>query len=157
GTAPGARRGLLAEAIGATGLADRVDQPIGKLSKGYRQRVGIAQAIVHRPEVLILDEPTTGLDPTQIAEIRALIRELARDATVMLSTHILSEVEATCDRVLIIMAGELRADAGLDELRSASATLVAVEAGATGVHEALTGIAGVAAVEAGDERAGYRH
>jgi ABC-2 type transport system ATP-binding protein len=147
GVALGQRRARLSEAIHATGLADRLIQPIDKLSKGYRQRVGIAQAIVHRPEVLILDEPTSGLDPTQIAEIRALIRELARDATVLLSTHILAEVEATCERVLVIMKGELRADAKLEELRAANAALVAIATDATGVREALAAIDGVDAVE----------
>jgi ABC-type multidrug transport system ATPase subunit len=95
--------------IRATGLTDRVVQPIGTLSKGFRQRVGIAQAIIHEPDILILDEPTTGLDPAQIVEIRDLIVGLAKKSTVLLSTHILSEVEATCERVLVIMQGELRA------------------------------------------------
>ena len=139
--------GVGLRATGLTGLADRLTQPIDRLSKGYRQRVGIAQAIVHRPEVLILDEPTSGLDPTQIAEIRALIRDLARDATVLLSTHILAEVEATCERVLVIMKGELRADARLEELRAANAAVVAIAADATGVREALAAIDGVVGVE----------
>jgi ABC-2 type transport system ATP-binding protein len=80
------------------------------LSKGYRQRVGLAQAMLHSPSILILDEPTTGLDPNQIVEIRNLIREIGRNKTVILSTHILSEVQATCDRVLIIHRGEIVAD-----------------------------------------------
>ena len=126
----------MVDAIRATGLEDRVVQPIGTLSKGYRQRVGIAQAIIHQPDILILDEPTTGLDPTQIVEIRELIKRLAEtlDGRAA-STHILSEVEATCERVLIIMRGELRADAKLAELRSTNAAVVAIEAGATGVAE----------------------
>ncbi|MEZ4366587.1 MAG: ATP-binding cassette domain-containing protein [Kofleriaceae bacterium] len=111
GVEAGDRRARLGEAIRATGLTDRMVQPISTLSKGYRQRVGIAQAIIHRPDVLILDEPTSGLDPTQIAEIRDLIKRLAVDTTVLLSTHILSEVEMTCERVLVIMRGTLRADA----------------------------------------------
>jgi ABC-2 type transport system ATP-binding protein len=156
GVDPAKRDGYLSEAIHATGLADRLRQPIGKLSKGYRQRVGIAQAIVHRPEVLILDEPTSGLDPTQIAEIRDLVRRLAADATVLLSTHILAEVEATCERVLVIMKGELRADARLDELRAANAALVAIAEGATGVREVLAAIPGVDGVEARDLVGGFR-
>jgi ABC-2 type transport system ATP-binding protein len=147
GIAPGRRRAMLSDAIHATGLADRLVQPIGKLSKGYRQRVGIAQAIAHRPDVLILDEPTSGLDPTQIAEIRDLIRGLSRDTTVLLSTHILSEVEATCERVLVIMKGQLRADARLDDLRASNAAVIAIEAGASGVRDTLSAIAGVDRVE----------
>jgi energy-coupling factor transporter ATP-binding protein EcfA2 len=116
----------------ATGLQDRLVQPIGTLSKGYRQRVGIAQAIIHRPDVLILDEPTNGLDPTQIAEIRTLIQRLAERTTVLLSTHILSEVEATCERVVVIMHGTLRADAKLADLRAANAAVIAVDKGAKG-------------------------
>jgi ABC-2 type transport system ATP-binding protein len=135
------------EVVHATGLADRVVQPISTLSKGYRQRVGLAQAIIHEPDILILDEPTTGLDPAQIVEIRELITSLAKTTTVLLSTHILSEVEATCERVLVIMQGRLRADARLADLRSANAALVAVEEGAPGVAEALRAVKGVTAVE----------
>lgn len=98
------------EAMERCGLAHMADRTIGKLSKGYRQRVGIAQAIIHKPEVLILDEPTVGLDPRQIVEIRALIRELAGGATVLLSTHILPEVSITCRRVLILDGGKLVAE-----------------------------------------------
>jgi len=114
---------LLSEAVRATDLADHLTRPIGQLSKGYRQRVGLAQAILHQPQLLILDEPTIGLDPTQIVEVRRLIRRLARQSTVFLSTHILSEVEATCDRVIILLNGEVRADARLTDL---SATTDAV-------------------------------
>jgi ABC-2 type transport system ATP-binding protein len=147
GVTYGDRRDRTVEAIRATGLEDRAVQPIGTLSKGYRQRVGIAQAIIHQPDILILDEPTSGLDPTQIAEIRELIKRLSVRTTVLLSTHILSEVEATCERVVIIMRGELRADAKLADLRSSNAAVVAVEAGAKGVAELLRGVAGVDAVE----------
>jgi ABC-2 type transport system ATP-binding protein len=146
---PQARRhDRMVEAIRATGLADRVVQPIGTLSKGYRQRVGIAQAIIHEPDILILDEPTTGLDPAQIAEIRNLLVALSKKTTVLLSTHILSEVEAICERVLVIMAGQLRADAKLADLRSANAAVVAVETAATGVADVLQKIDGVTSVEA---------
>jgi ABC-2 type transport system ATP-binding protein len=101
-----------------TGLTDRMQQPIGQLSKGYRQRVGLAQAMVHDPDILILDEPTIGLDPNQIVEIRSLIREIGREKTVILSTHILPEVQATCDRVVIINEGKIVADGTPDELQS---------------------------------------
>jgi ABC-2 type transport system ATP-binding protein len=98
------------EVIGLTGLSPERHKKIGELSKGYRQRVGLAQAIIHNPEVLILDEPTTGLDPNQIVEIRSLISGLAKEKTVILSTHIMQEVEAICDRVIIISKGQIMAD-----------------------------------------------
>ncbi len=98
------------------GLMPRMNQSIGSLSKGFRQRVGLAQALVHSPEILILDEPTSGLDPNQIVEIRNLIREIGRRKTVLLSTHILSEVQATCDRVIIIHQGRIVADGTTDEI-----------------------------------------
>lgn len=103
-----------------TGLNNEKHKKIGELSKGYRQRVGLAQAMIHDPKVLILDEPTTGLDPNQIVEIRKLIRELGREKTVILSTHILPEVEATCDRILIINNGKIVADGTAQSLRSQS-------------------------------------
>lgn len=99
------------------GLNAEKHKKIGELSKGYRQRVGLAQAMIHNPEVLILDEPTTGLDPNQIVEIRKLIRELGKEKTVILSTHILPEVEATCDRILIINKGKIVADGTAEILR----------------------------------------
>jgi len=144
---PDKQRSMLSDAIYATGLEEYLVRPIGKLSRGYRQRVGIAQAILHRPEILILDEPTSGLDPTQIVEIRDLIKRLAADATIMLSTHILSEVEMTCERVMVIMRGKLRADSKVAELRSANAAVVAIESAATGVAEALKKVSGVETVE----------
>ena len=96
--------------IGLTGLSGEQHKKIGQLSKGYRQRVGLAQAIIHDPEVLILDEPTTGLDPNQLVEIRNLISGLSKNKTVLLSTHILQEVEAICDRILVLNYGKLVAD-----------------------------------------------
>ena len=92
------------------GLAPEMHKKIGMLSKGYRQRVGLAQAIIHDPDILILDEPTTGLDPNQIIEIRNLISELGKEKTVMLSTHIMQEVEAICKRVIIINKGQIIAN-----------------------------------------------
>lgn len=99
------------------GLNPERHKKIGELSKGYRQRVGLAQAMIHDPDVLVLDEPTSGLDPNQIVEIRRLIKELGREKTVILSSHILSEVEATCDRILIINKGKIVADGSSDTLR----------------------------------------
>jgi ABC-2 type transport system ATP-binding protein len=102
------------------GLNAEKHKKIGELSKGYRQRVGLAQAMIHDPQVLILDEPTTGLDPNQIVEIRRLIKELGKEKTVILSTHILPEVEATCDRILIISKGKIVADGSSETLRKQS-------------------------------------
>lgn len=107
----------VAEMIRVTGLNQEKHKKIGELSKGYKQRVGLAQALIHDPEVLILDEPTSGLDPNQIVEIRKLIRELGKHKTVILSTHILPEVEATCDRILIINQGKIVADGTSEILR----------------------------------------
>jgi ABC-2 type transport system ATP-binding protein len=108
----------IVEMVRVCGLNVEKHKKIGELSKGYRQRVGLAQAMIHDPDILILDEPTTGLDPNQIVEIRKLIRELGREKTVILSTHILPEVEATCDRILIINKGKIVADGTPDSLRN---------------------------------------
>jgi len=113
----GRRKERMDKMIEICGLSRMIGKNIGELSKGYRQRVGIAQAMIHEPEILILDEPTVGLDPNQIVEIRNLIKEVGREKTVILSTHILSEVEATCDRVVIISSGEIVADGTPDTLR----------------------------------------
>ena len=115
--------------IEKTGLQKEKQKLIGSLSKGYRQRVGLAQALIHDPEVLILDEPTTGLDPNQLVEIRSLIKEVGSEKTVMLSTHIMQEVEAICDRVIIINKGEIVANKKIEELRELSSdrNLISVE------------------------------
>ena len=105
------------EMIQQVGLEVEQNKKIGMLSKGYRQRVGLAQAIIHDPEVLILDEPTTGLDPNQLVEIRELIKNIGKSKTVMLSTHIMQEVEAICDRVIIIKSGKIVADNSASELQ----------------------------------------
>jgi len=110
-------RERLREMVQVCGLQDVRHKDIGELSKGYRQRVGLAQAMIHDPEVLILDEPTSGLDPNQIVEIRNLIKQLGRAKTVVLSTHILSEVQATCDRVIIINEGKIAADGSPEQLQ----------------------------------------
>jgi ABC-2 type transport system ATP-binding protein len=107
----------IAEVIGLTGLTTESRKKAGQLSKGYKQRVGLSAALIHDPEVLVLDEPTTGLDPNQIIEIREVIRQLGRDKTVLFSSHILQEVEAICDRVVIINKGELVADDYLSNLQ----------------------------------------
>ena len=110
------RRGRIREVAEVCGLFEVLGQPVGELSKGYRQRVGLAQAMVHDPPILILDEPTSGLDPNQIAEIRELIKRIGKEKTVILSTHILPEVQATCGRVIIIHEGKLVADGATHEL-----------------------------------------
>ncbi len=117
----------IAEVIHQTGLTPEAHKKIGQLSKGYRQRVGLAAALLHDPEVLILDEPTTGLDPNQLLEIRKLIREIGKEKTILLSTHIMKEVEAVCDRVLIINKGVLVADKKLSELREEGEQIIEVE------------------------------
>ncbi len=147
GIPDGEQRARLSEAILATGLEPMLTRPIAQLSKGFRQRVGIAQAIVHRPRLLILDEPTTGLDPAQIIDIRELIAELAKDATVLLSTHILPEVEQSCQRVLMITGGRLRVDSPLAELRSSNAVRVRVDQAPERFEADLGAVAGVDGVE----------
>ncbi len=112
------RASALKSAISATELDEKIWEPIANLSRGYRQRVGVAQAILSTPKIVILDEPTNGLDPSQIRHMRVLIKGLARSATVILSTHIMQEVHAVCDRVLIIDGGRLTLDSGLAELQS---------------------------------------
>jgi len=113
--------------IALTGLSPECHKKIGQLSKGYRQRVGLANALLHNPDVLILDEPTTGLDPNQLVDIRHLIKTVGKDKTVFLSTHIMQEVEAICDRVIIINKGEIVADRKLKELRDDEEQTVIVE------------------------------
>ncbi len=113
-------RGRILEMINLCGLEVEKHKKISELSKGYKQRVGLAQALIHNPEVLILDEPTSGLDPNQIVEIRELIKKIGREKTVILSSHILAEVEATCDRILIINKGKIVADGTSKELRKQS-------------------------------------
>jgi len=114
------KKARIEEVIVRTGLTPESRKTIGQLSKGYKQRVGLAAALLHNPEVLILDEPTSGLDPNQIVEIRNVIREAGRDKLVLFSSHILQEVEAICDRVIIINKGKIVADAPLDQLRQQS-------------------------------------
>lgn len=139
------RAQAVAAAIRRTGLKDKASNSIQTLSRGYRQRVGVAQALLHQPDIVILDEPTNGLDPTQIRQMRTLIRELAETATVIVSTHILQEVQAVCERVLILRAGHLVVDARLDELqRGNERLLVSVDGDA---QQALSAAPGVGRVE----------
>ena len=114
------------DCIEKVGLTLEANKKIHQLSKGYQQRVGIAAAILHNPKVLILDEPTTGLDPNQIIEIRALIQELGKNKTVLFSTHIMQEVEAVCDRVIIIKKGEILVDKKLEELQDSKQQIIEV-------------------------------
>ncbi|WP_339711809.1 gliding motility-associated ABC transporter ATP-binding subunit GldA [uncultured Kriegella sp.] len=120
-------KGNVQSVIEQTGLTPEAHKKIGQLSKGYRQRVGLAAALLHDPEVLILDEPTTGLDPNQLLDIRKLIKEIGKQKTIMLSTHIMKEVEAVCDRVIIINKGVIVADKKLEALRDTEEQLIEVE------------------------------
>lgn len=137
----------LSEAIVATSLQDRLTQPIGTLSKGFRQRVGLAQAILHKPKFLVFDEPTVGLDPTQIVEIRRLIKRLSQESTILFSTHILSEVEALCDRVIIILNGQIKADQRLSTLAATADAILVLQDRQRDVEAALAGLAHVRTVE----------
>ena len=147
------RQRAIDEAVAATGLEPVFHRPVGELSKGFRQRVGLAAAILHRPDLLILDEPTEGLDPNQRVEIRRLIGELGRDHTVLLSTHVLPELQFTCSRLLIINRGRIVADGPMDDLvaRAKGETRIIVEAAGENVSGRLATLAGVEAVDAHDK------
>lgn len=145
----------IARAIRRTALEPKATELIRTLSRGYQQRVGVAQAILHSPEIVILDEPTNGLDPTQILEMRSLIRELAEGATVMISTHILQEVQAVCDRVLILRSGQLVVDSRLDDLRRGRRLVVSVDGEAESPLGRVDGVAGVEVREQADGRTTY--
>lgn len=159
GVPPAERAAAIRQAIRRTGLEPRAMHCVATLSRGYRQRVGVARAILHKPRIVILDEPTNGLDPSQIQHMRELIRELAQHATVLLSTHILQEVEAVCGRVLMIRQGRLALDAKLSELGQAHSLLVCVGAAPKRARPVLGGVNGVDRIEeTGAEqcRYGYR-
>ena len=143
------RRSAVDEAVAGTGLEPVFHRPIGELSKGFRQRVGLAAAILHRPDLLILDEPTEGLDPNQRVEIRHLIGNLGRERTVLLSTHVLPEVQFTCSRLLIISQGRIVADGPVDQLiaRAKGASRIGVEAAGNAIASRLAALPGVASVE----------
>ena len=146
------RRENIAQTVEETGLQDVYTRPIGQLSKGYKQRVGLAQAIVHRPSILILDEPTEGLDPNQRLTIRDLIRSLGQERTVMLSTHVMQEVENTCERILLISRGRLVADSPVKELlqRAQGIRTVHIEVEGNDVEKPLSSLEGVADIERSD-------
>ncbi|MEW6610550.1 MAG: ATP-binding cassette domain-containing protein [Patescibacteria group bacterium] len=147
-----AQRQAVERAIELTSLGEVWRRPVGELSKGYRQRVGLAQAIVGDPDLLIFDEPTEGLDPNQRHEIRELIKRLGRERTVLLSTHVLTEVAMTCSRVIVIRAGRIVADGTVDELerRASGEKRTVVEGEGRGMREALEGLKGVTRVETGE-------
>jgi ABC-2 type transport system ATP-binding protein len=160
-----ARAGIK-HAVDETDIGAVFYRPIGECSKGYRQRIGLASAILHRPEVLILDEPTEGLDPNQRVEIRRLVSTLGRERTVLLSTHVMQEVEATCSRLVILSQGRLAAEGSVRDLlaQKTGGARYVVEAEGSGVAESLSGLRGVIAqssepvsdrvrvtIEAGDE------
>jgi gliding motility-associated transport system ATP-binding protein len=149
-------RRAIDEAVAATGIGHVFFRPIGELSKGYRQRVGLAQAILHRPDLLVLDEPTEGLDPNQRVEIRRLITELGKDRTVMLSTHVMGEVQHTCSRILVIHEGKIVADGPVDRLlaQAAGQSHIGIEVKGDGVEAALRAVDGVVAVEPRNAPAG---
>jgi len=149
------RTARLSDAIYATGLENHLTRPIGQLSKGFRQRVGLAQAILHRPQLLILDEPTIGLDPTQIVEIRRLIQRMAENSTILFSTHILSEVEALCDRAIILINGQIRADAKLSDLAATADAVLVLDDEPAGARAALRSLTGVRQVELLPTAGGY--
>lgn len=150
------RNRAIDEAVTSTGLESVFYRPIGELSKGFRQRTGLAQAILHKPDLLVLDEPTEGLDPNQRVEIRHLIGALGKDRTVLLSTHVLSEVRQSCSRLLIINQGRIAADGGMDALlqRAEGVVQITVEASGVGVSEKLATLPGVSRVEPAGSPAG---
>ncbi len=157
GSGPGSP---LDDAVQATGISEVFYRPVGELSKGYRQRLGLAAAILHRPDYLILDEPTEGLDPNQRQEIRRLIRDVGKERTVILSTHVLPEVEETCRRIVVIHEGKIVADGSTEELiaraRGMHKVVVEIEGeDAEGAFSDLSGVQEVSAPESTDGRARF--
>ena len=146
------RSKAIRKAIARTALAEKALHPIVTLSRGYRQRVGVAQAILHNPAIIILDEPTNGLDPTQIKQMRSLIAELSQEATIIISTHIMQEVQAVCERVLILRAGKMAIDARLADLQKGDRLLVTLNQDSSRL---LAGIAGVKTVLMREIRNGH--
>jgi ABC-2 type transport system ATP-binding protein len=147
GIAGGEKVDAIKEAIAATELQEKIMAPISSLSRGYRQRVGVAQAILHNPKIVILDEPTNGLDPSQIKHMRALIKRLAENATVMLSTHILQEVAAVCGRVIIVNRGKVALDKPLSELGGGGRLLLVTDGKPDAVQAILAPLGAVSRIE----------
>ena len=144
------------DAVRRTSLKEKATSSIQTLSRGYRQRVGVAQAILHSPDIIILDEPTNGLDPTQILQMRELIRELAKTATVILSTHILQEVQAVCERVLIMRDGKLVVDSLIADLQSGRQLRLAIDSGEASDYLAcVPGVSKVEKLESADGKSSY--
>lgn len=146
GLPPQERPRAIRRAVERTELGAKATATIGTLSRGYRQRVGVAQAILHAPAILVLDEPTNGLDPSQIQHMRALVRELSADATLIISTHVLQEVAAVCGRVLIMRGGRLALDSELKAIGRSSRLLVTLDCDPSVAIPALAGVAGIAGV-----------
>ncbi len=140
------RAGAIGRVVERCDLEDVKERVLGHLSKGYRQRVGLAEAMLHDPDILILDEPTAGLDPIQIREVRSVIRELGNHHTILLSTHIMQEVEAVCGRVILIARGTIAIDERLDRIRAGMAAVVEVRGPGEAVRKALEAMPGVARV-----------
>ncbi|PIQ60551.1 MAG: ABC transporter [Bacteroidetes bacterium CG12_big_fil_rev_8_21_14_0_65_60_17] len=161
GVDPGDVRDRIRDMAARCGLESVLHKQIDTLSKGFRQRVGLAQAMIHNPPILILDEPTTGLDPNQIVEIRELIRSIGQEKTVILSTHILPEVQASCDRVLIIHRGNLVADGTPGELQAgyqgAQTVHIRVDADARAVWQVLAPLEGVEVAHQEQDAEGWTH
>lgn len=158
GVAADERAESIRAAIDKTELASKAIETIGTLSRGFRQRVGVAQAILHHPRLLILDEPTNGLDPTQVQHMRDLIRTLAKNATVIISTHILQEVQAICDRVIIIRHGKKALDATMDDLRAGRRLMVSVDAEPERALKLFESVNGIRSIEPLEEKGpGYRY
>jgi len=148
------KKARITEIASVCGISEVWSRPIGELSRGFRQRVGLVQALVHKPDILILDEPTSGLDPNQIAEIRSLIKKIGKERTVILCTHILPEVSATCDKVIIINIGKIVAQGTISELEKQASGKQAIYTKIKGpkeaVSRALDGVSGVVDVKVAD-------
>jgi ABC-2 type transport system ATP-binding protein len=151
GLDPRRRASAICHAVERTELGAKATATIGTLSRGYRQRVGVAQAILHEPAILILDEPTNGLDPSQIQHMRGLVRELSADATLIISTHVLQEVEAVCGRVLIMRGGRLALDSRLKTIGRQPRLVVTLDRAMSEVEPVLAGLAGIAGLSLLDQ------
>jgi ABC-2 type transport system ATP-binding protein len=151
------RRAAIGGVIERCGLVEVQDRMLGQLSKGFRQRVGLAEAMLHDPDILILDEPTAGLDPIQIREVRALIRELGQRHTILLSTHIMPEVEAVCGRVILIARGRIAIDEQLETIRKGTALLVEARGPADAMRKVIQAVPGVARVSHTANEAEHAH